>query len=130
MLEVAMTAGHANIVQLILRTTGGPEYPLQSVALEIASARRLEPIRSLMNSAAFMHAQLAPQNGLRQKDAWVKWVLDSGGDLVKRRALSNMLLIATSDADCELVNILLRNGAGRDISLLASAVVNGHFELP
>lgn len=128
-LEVAMSKCDASTVQLILKTLGGPDYPLESVSLEIASAKRPETMRSLMKSASFMHAQLVPNTGLPQKYAWVKWVLKSGGDLVKPRALFNMMLIATSDANCELVRTLLQNGADPGMSFLGAAVVNQHLDL-
>ena len=78
-----------------------------------------------MKSASMMNAYTRPNT----EYAWVKWVLDTGGDLVKPKAMSNMMTIAVSDANFVLVKALLQNGAIPDIPSLSLAVVNRDIDI-
>lgn len=129
LLEIAMSKGHADIVCLILTTLGGPEYPLKSVSLEIASARRLETIRSLIKSASSTYTHIESKNGDTQTCTWLKRMLSTGGDLVRRQAISNMILVAIADADVQLVGALLSAGADPNEFSLSTAVVNGNIDI-
>ncbi|KAH6615056.1 ankyrin repeat-containing domain protein [Boeremia exigua] len=127
-LGIAMSKGHRDIVRLILTSLGGPGYPLESVSLQIASAKRLETIRSLMKNASMMYANV-PESKSLQNGAWVKWVLDTGGDLVRPQALSNMVLVAIADADVDLIRTLLSVGADPNDFSLSTAVVNRNLDV-
>lgn len=128
-LEVAISSGHTNAVRLILQTLGGPAYPLESVSLEIASARKLGTMRALVKTASLMYAHIEPTHGSLQERGWVKWVLDVGGDLVRQKAMSNMILVAVSEADVGLVEALLYNGADPNEFSLSTAVVNRNLDI-
>lgn len=123
-IEVAMSKGHAETVKMILASLGGPQYPLESVASELASARKLETIRSIVKSAALMHKHIQSTSESPLKCAWVKWILEAGGDLVRPRAVSNIILVAIADADIDLVEALLCEGADPNEFALSTAVVN------
>lgn len=128
-LEIAMSKGHTDIVRHILTSLGGPDYPLESLSLEIASARRLETMRALINSASWMHTYVEPRNDTAQTCAWVKWVLETGGDLVRPQAISNMVLVGIADADTQLVEALLLIGVDANDFSLSTAVVNGNLDI-
>ena len=128
-LEAALSKGHTDVVRLILTTLGGPDYPLESVSLEIASARKLATMRSLMKSASLMHAHIEPRSEIPQNYAWIKWVLDTGGNLVRPQAMSNMILVAVADANVGLVEALLSNGADPCEFSLSTAVMNRNLDI-
>jgi ankyrin repeat protein len=124
-LDIAMSKGHKEAARLILRTIGDPDYPLESVAFEIATARNPETTKLLMKSTSMMHAYTRSNT----EYAWVKWVVDTGGDLVKPKAMHNMMMVAVSDANIVLVRTLLQNGALPDIPSLSLAVVNRDVDI-
>ncbi|KAJ8115858.1 hypothetical protein OPT61_g2586 [Boeremia exigua] len=128
-LDIAMSKGYTDVVHVILTTLGGPDYVLESVSLEIASARRIETIRSLLKSASLMHEHIVPLTQTPRNYAWVSWVLDTGGELVRPQAMSNMILIAIADADAGLVEALLSIGADPDEFSLSTAVVNQNIDI-
>jgi|SRR5690242_18657424 len=56
-------------------------------------------------------------------------MLSNGGDLVRRQAISNMILVAIADADVQLVEALLTAGADPNEFSLSTAVVNGNIDI-
>lgn len=128
-LELAMSKGHTDVVRLILTALGGPGYPLESVSLEIASARRLETMRSVLKSASLMHVYFGPKDEPHTTHTLIKWILDTGGELVRTRAISNMILVAMADANSNLVQALLSAGADPNEFSLSTAVVNRNIEI-
>ncbi|KAJ4312012.1 hypothetical protein N0V94_007656 [Neodidymelliopsis sp. IMI 364377] len=134
-LEIAISNGHHDTIRLMLQTLGGTNYPLTSVSLEIASARKLETMRSLMKTASIMYAHVKPKSEILGEYAWMEWVLRTGGILVKPKAMFNMMNIAISDGHLALVEALLENGADPNMYLwsgtlpLNIAVVNGDLEI-
>jgi cytohesin len=134
-LEIAIINGHDDTIHLLLQTLGGNNYPLTSVSLEIASARKLETMRSLMKTASIMYAHVKSKSENPEEYAWMEWVLRTGGILIKPKAMFNMMNIAISDGHLALVEALLRNGADSNMYLwsgplpLNIAVLNRDLEM-
>jgi ankyrin repeat protein len=110
-LEGAMRKGHLDTVQLLLKAIGGCDYPTESVALQMALARSQLTMRSLMTTVSLMYPQVGANFGNSGNLAWMKWVLDQGGELVRPRALHNMLQAALLDRKISMVEDLFELGA-------------------
>lgn len=109
-LEVAMTAGHFATVRILLEALGGPTYPLHTVALQMAMTNDYASIRSVMNTAYLMFTELALKEKLAESLAWMGWMLEKGGHLVKQRAMSNMMHVALVDKNINVLKELLLHG--------------------
>jgi ankyrin repeat protein len=109
-LEVAMTAGHFATVRILLEALGGPEYPLDTVALQMAMTNDYAAVRSLMTTAYLMFTELGLKEKVAGSLAWIGWVLEKGGDLVKQRAMSNMMHVALVDKNVTVLKELLLHG--------------------
>jgi ankyrin repeat protein len=84
-LEGAMRKGHLDTVKVLLEAIGGPDYPTESVALQMALARSQPTMRSLMTTVSLMYPQTESDSN---EFAWMTWVLDQGGELVRPRLYS------------------------------------------
>ena len=107
-LETTIAEGHIETVKVLLRAIGGPEYPQDTVALQIAMARSHDTIRSLIAAASIMYPFFRAQ--APGKFAWLDWMLASAGDLVKPIAMANMLHEALYADKLDLVKALLGHG--------------------
>jgi ankyrin repeat protein len=110
-LEGAMRKGHLDTVKVLLKAIGGPDYPTESVALQMALAQSQPTMRSLMTTVSLMYPQVDSNTAISGDLAWMKWVLDQGGELVRPRALHNMLQAALFDGNVNMVETLLNLGA-------------------
>ncbi|KAH8727644.1 ankyrin repeat-containing domain protein [Phaeosphaeriaceae sp. PMI808] len=93
-LEAALTEGHSDTVGVLLESLGGHDYPTETKALEIALAKCPEYIKSFLPN---------------EVDS-INQILEQGGDLIKPRAMSNMMLTALLDQRLDIVEELLDNG--------------------
>jgi ankyrin repeat protein len=113
-LEAAMTEGHADTTAVLLEVLGGDYYPQQSVALDIAIATSHAAIKSIMVNAGLIYSHInltiRPSVHLRS----IQRVLEEGGDLVKPRAMSNMMHVALYDGELDVVVRLLARGYDPD----------------
>lgn len=107
-LEVAIFEGHIDTVKVLLRAIGGPEQPQQSVALEMAMADSRDTIEALISAASMMYPFFKIQES--GEFAWLDWVLASGGELVKPKAMFHMLHSALYNDQLGLVKALLERG--------------------
>ncbi|KAH9865433.1 hypothetical protein J1614_009016 [Plenodomus biglobosus] len=136
-LDGAMRAGHMDTVKVLLDYLGGPEYPKDSVALQIAMADTRNAAVSLINAVSLMFQQVQSHPKGQGDTAWIEWVLQQGGKLVAPKAISVMMHTAMETLDRKVVKELLRLGAdpnmnlpGRDNqTLLAIAVELSDFDL-
>lgn len=123
-LEVAMMERHFDVVEVLLDTLGGPQYPKNSVALQIAMAHSHIMVVGLMTSISLMYDFVDSASLGQERPHWAKWVLDLGGELVRPKALSNMLNAALHDEKLDLVEELL--GLGGDPN---TQLPSGHTSL-
>jgi ankyrin repeat protein len=107
-LEGAMEKGHLDTVKVLLEAIGGLDYPTESVALQMALARSQPTMRSLMTTVSLMYPRVEAGSS---EFAWMTWVLDQGGELVRPRALHNMLQATLFDGQVSMVEELLKLGA-------------------
>ncbi|KAH7388685.1 ankyrin repeat-containing domain protein [Pyrenochaeta sp. MPI-SDFR-AT-0127] len=108
-LEATMLEGHLETVQALLGAIGGPEYPQDSVALQIAMASSHASIQSLIATASMMYPHFKSVHE-PTKFEWVDWVLKTGGELVKPRAMSAMLHASLFENQLDMIECLLRHG--------------------
>ncbi|CAG5156716.1 uncharacterized protein ALTATR162_LOCUS4512 [Alternaria atra] len=109
-LELAIKSGHLNTVKILLEALGGPEYPKDSVALQIAIAQSKATVTSLMTTVPIMYGYIDSKPTGSEKLDWIKWVLDQGGELVKAGAMTNMLHAALAHQDVSMTAELLKLG--------------------
>jgi ankyrin repeat protein len=107
----AMKGGHQTTVEILLEALGGPEYPKDTVALQMAIAQSHAAMSSLMTTVSIMYRYINPKHIGSEKLGWVKWVLDQGGELLRSRAMVNMLRAAISHDDVSMATELLNLGA-------------------
>ncbi|KAF1837253.1 ankyrin [Decorospora gaudefroyi] len=98
LLERAMKAGYLDTVKTILKHLGGPDYPTQSVALQMAMAGSHATMKSLMTTVSIMYPHIDSKSACSGDLAWIKWVLDGGGDLVRSRAMRHLLHLIPQNA--------------------------------
>ncbi|KAF7677132.1 hypothetical protein GT037_005344 [Alternaria burnsii] len=118
-LELAMEKGHLTTANVLLEAVGGPGYPKDSVALQVATAQSETTVRSLMNTVSIMYRYVDSRFTGSEWQGWIPWVLDQGGKLVRSQAMINMLRAALAYEDTEITAQLLRLGA--DPSMVFSA---------
>ena len=87
-LETALLHGGQDTVHLLLEVIGGKDYPKESVAVQFAMARDHATVLSLIVTASAMYSHF--QNDHSDRYAWIEWVLEQGGDLVKPMAKVKM----------------------------------------
>ncbi|CAO2650642.1 Nn.00g019340.m01.CDS01 [Neocucurbitaria sp. VM-36] len=123
-LEVAVTQGHFEIVHVLLEALGGPNHPRDSVALQMAMADSHATIKSLIATASIMYLHFTNTSIGPGKFAWMSWVLDSGGPLVKPRAMSQMMHAALIQEQQDMIKALLGHGCNPD-----AYIPSGHTPL-
>lgn len=136
-LDVALLERQTDAVRVLLDAMGGENYPKESVALQIALANGHTMIRSLMATASLMYSYMEYVDHKLEpnKFAWLDWVLNQGGHLVKQMAMSRMLHAALEDRDIDLVETLGRHGCDMNRRLesghtpLSFSVGHRHLEL-
>lgn len=117
MLEAAMKRGRLNTTQILLEAIGGPDYPKDSVAVQIALTSCLADSRPLVNCISIMYPQISTARSPVGKLDWIEWVLDQGGDLVRPRALRNLMHFALETEQTDMVTELLRLGVDPNMTI-------------
>jgi ankyrin repeat protein len=105
-LEAAMAHGHHDTVGILLEALGGDDYPQESIALDIAMANSNTTIREIMVSSGLIDSTVQEPENIHSVD----WILEQGGDMVKPRAMSNMMYGALYANALDVVAALLANG--------------------
>jgi ankyrin repeat protein len=111
-LETAIAGGHADTVGLLLEVMGGDDYPQESAALDIAIAKSLPVVKSVMTKAGLFQPD-AGTNATTLQSIYrdvIEKILTQGGELVKLYAMSNMIFAALHEGDLALVKALLAAG--------------------
>ncbi|KAH9870583.1 hypothetical protein IAQ61_006059, partial [Plenodomus lingam] len=116
-LEATMTAGHMDTVKVLLEDLGSPGYPKDSLALQIAMADTRNCAVSLMAACSLVFPHVQPRPKEQGDVAWIDWVLQLGGNLVRPKAISIMLHVALTSQDGKVVEELLRLGADPNMFL-------------
>ncbi|KAL1791829.1 hypothetical protein ACET3X_009580 [Alternaria dauci] len=109
-LELVMERGLLAVAKVLLEAVGGPGYPKDSVALQIATAQSEKTVKSLMNTASIMFRYIDPKHTGSERQDWIQWVLDQGGELVRSQATIHMLHAALAYEDTEITAQLLELG--------------------
>jgi ankyrin repeat protein len=109
-LEGAMRKGRLDTVKLLLKALGGPDYPTETVALQMAVARSQHTMRALMTTVSLMYAQITSTTS-SSAFPYMSWLLSQGGELVRPRALYNMVQAALFDSEVSMTSELLKLGA-------------------
>jgi ankyrin repeat protein len=110
LLEATLKRGRLNTAKILLEAIGGPDYPKDSVALQIATTRSMAEMRPLISTISLMFPQIGTHHTPPEKWDWIKWVLDQGGELVRPRAMLNLLQFALHDREVGMAAELLRLG--------------------
>jgi ankyrin repeat protein len=108
LLDATMLAGHRDTVQVLLKAIGGPNYPLESIALDIAVADSIEAITSRMLAAGISYATTDREHHQEKSAARISEVLRQGGRLVRPKAFTNMVYVALHEENVEVVHSLSR----------------------
>ncbi|KAI4679461.1 hypothetical protein J4E81_010407 [Alternaria sp. BMP 2799] len=113
-LDMTLTKGHLATAKILLEAIGGPDYPKDSVALQMATAQSKVELVPVMQAISIMYQQISHSAGGKNL-GWIKWILDSGGELVRPKAIRNMLYAALANKDVGITAELLRLGADPNI---------------
>lgn len=110
-LEMALLRGGQDAARCLLEAIGGNDYPKASVALQFAMARNHSTTMSLIATTSLMYSYIRPDEADEADEfAWIDWVLEQGGNLLKPLAMTKMLLAALSERNFDLVRCLISRG--------------------
>jgi len=114
-LDMTMTKGHLAAAKILLEAIGGSDYPKDSIALQMATAQSKVELIPVMKAVSIMYQEIDPHSTDGENLGWVEWVLDQGGELVRPKAICNMLYAALAKRDVGITAELLRLGADPNI---------------
>jgi len=114
-LDMTMTKGHLAAAKILLEAIGGPDYPKDSIALQMATAQSRAELVPVMKAIPLMYKHIDSNPTADENMGWVEWVLDQGGALVRSRAMCNMLFAAIVEKDVRVTAELLRLGANPNV---------------
>jgi ankyrin repeat protein len=114
-LMLTLTAKRRNVASVLLKAMGGPDYPQDSLALEIAMARTHKDLISLISVAGFFQESQKSIESLYSEV--VEQILQQGGTLLRSHTLSTLMATALHEADTAMVVALLENGFGPNETL-------------
>ncbi|KAI4686635.1 uncharacterized protein J4E84_005916 [Alternaria hordeiaustralica] len=114
-LDMTMTKGHLAAAKILLEAIGGPDYPKDSIALQMATAQSRVELVPVMKAIPLMYKHIDSNPTADENLGWVEWVLDQGGALVRSRAMCNMLFAAIVEKDVGVTAELLRLGANPNV---------------
>ncbi|KAF2833024.1 ankyrin [Ophiobolus disseminans] len=103
-LDVAMTAGYHETVRVLLNALGGPNYPLEDIALDIAMSDSIETTKSLMLTAGVMYPATDTDRQETGQLGRVARAITQGRYLVKPRAMLNMMHAALHEENVKVVH--------------------------
>lgn len=126
-LDVAVAHKNNESVSFLLEAMDpNTHYPKNSVALQIAMSSRYSEVECLMTAASLMYPYVGFKFETPGQYAWVEWVLNEGGPLVKPAAMRKLMNTAidndnvsfsgycrlsnTKSHQCELLQALIANG--------------------
>lgn len=97
-LDVAIIEGSKEAVQVLLEKSGrGFYHPKDSVSLQMAMARSHTEIKALSTASSLMYPYAGFKFEVPGEFAWMEWVLNEGGVLVKARAMRKLLHMALEE---------------------------------
>lgn len=105
--ESGLLRGGKEAVGYLLGKLSGREYE-GGVAVEVAMARRHETILAVMTTVRRMLGFV--RKGEVDEYAWMEWVLDEGGELVRPLAMAKMLRAALAEHDEGMAKWLIAQG--------------------
>jgi ankyrin repeat protein len=114
-LDRALAEGREDAAKVLLEAMAGPNYPKDSVALQLALADTHAAIKGVMNTASIMYSYM--EYGRHDEYAWMMWVLRQGGEVLKRAAMRKMLHAAMMDRNLSMLGALLDQGCDVDVHL-------------
>jgi ankyrin repeat protein len=114
-LDQALAEGREDAAKALLEAMAGPNYPKDSVALQLALANTHATIQGVMNTASIMYSYM--EYGRHDEYAWMTWVLRQGGEFLKQAAMRKMLLAAMMDRNLSMLGALLDQGCDVDVHL-------------
>jgi hypothetical protein len=105
-LDIAICRHKLEAVQILLEVMC-PRHTKDSVSLQLAMAKTREEVKAIAATASLMYPHVAYSLEAPSKFAWIGWVLNEGGPLVKRRAMLSLLHIASEDQDASTLSVCL-----------------------
>jgi ankyrin repeat protein len=113
-LKSALDQGRPHIVYILLKALGGPDYPQDSLALNMAMAKSTEDVKSLMTSAGLSQPTCSSDDATRRfmYSDIIDEILHKGGDVIQPHALSAMMDAALHEGGSIMVASLLSHGFG------------------
>lgn len=112
-----------------------PSGPLDSVALQMAMSQNHEMMLSLISVTSLMYPHIKSTEETPGDYAWMEWAIKQGGELVKTKALTNLMIAALEDEKIDMVKAVVAQGCDVNIVLetghcpLSWAVVTKNIEL-
>lgn len=111
-LDVAITEKKLEATQVLLEAMSrGSYHPKDSVSLQLALAKGHFEVKALMSAAALMYPYVGFKFESPGEFAWMEWVLNEGGVLVKPRAMRKLLHAALEDQNVSCDVMLLIESA-------------------
>lgn len=110
LIDATLQRGRLNTAKILLEAIGGPDYPKDSVALQIATTKSVAGMRPLIKTVSLMFPHINTHDAQLEKWDWIEWMLNQGGELVKPMATLNLLQFALYDGELGIVVELLRLG--------------------
>lgn len=110
LIDATLKRGRLNTTKTLLEAIGGPDYPKDSVALQIAATKCVAGMSPLIKVISLMFPHINTHDAPPEKWGWIGWMLDQGGELVKPMAMLKLLQFALYDGELGIVAELLRLG--------------------
>jgi hypothetical protein len=103
-LDIAINEGSKEAVQVLLEKSGrGFYHPKDSVSLQMAMAKSHIELKALSSAASLMYPYAGFKFEAPGEFAWMEWVLNEGGILVKARAMRKLLHMALEEQNVSLL---------------------------
>ncbi|KAF2656533.1 ankyrin [Lophiostoma macrostomum CBS 122681] len=110
-LDLAFNHRNKEAVQVLLELTSpGSFHPKDSVALQMAMAKSHDEMAAFVSVATLMYPYVGFKFETPGEFAWMEWVLNEGGKLVKPWAMRKLLHIALDEANILMLKALQSHG--------------------
>ena len=97
-LDIAFMTRNKEAVQTLLELSSpGSFHPKESVSLQMAMASSHPEMKALVSAASLMYPYVGFKFEAPGEYAWMEWILNEGGSLVKPWAMRKLLHIALDE---------------------------------
>jgi hypothetical protein len=108
-LDLAFVHRKKETVQILLAIMSpGSFHPKDSVALQMALAKNHTEMAAFVSAATLMYPYVGFKFETPGEFAWMEWVLNEGGNLVKPWAMRKLLHVALDEANVGFLSLPIR----------------------